>query len=282
MTSTDPTSTDPTSDQIRHAWDAIAVRFDQFVTPTATDNAELTLTHAPLGTGTRLLDVACGSGALAIPAARAGATVTAVDISPQMIELLSTRARAAGLTVDARVLDAHALDLPDDAFDVSVSQNGVTMSARLGRCLTEMARVTRPGGTVLVAAFGPLPAVEFLSMFFAGVRTAVPEFVGLPTDPPPPPFRVAAPQALAENLIEAGVRDVAVHQVSWDTPVASADALWDEVTASNPLGGQVVAGLDEGHRTEALAVLDGMLRERFGGSPGGVLRAAVNVAVGTA
>lgn len=274
-------TSDPTIEQVRHVWDAIAARFDEFITPTASRNAELTLAHADLGPGVRVLDVACGSGALAIPAARRGANVTGVDIAPQMIELLQERTQAAGVTVDSRVMDAHALDLPDDGFDVCVSQNGVTMSAQLGRCLAEMVRVTRPGGTVLVAAFGPFPAVEFLSLYFAGVRTAVPGFVGLPTDPPPPPFRVAVPETLAAALTGAGVRDVVVYPVSWDVPVASAAGLWDEVTASNPLADQAVAGLDEAQRAQVLAVLDGMLRERFAGRPGGVLRAAVNVAVGT-
>ena len=67
-----------------------------------------------------MLDVACGSGALAIPAARSGAAVPAIDIAPQMIELRS-RARTAGLALDARVTDAHALDLPDNAFEVALS-----------------------------------------------------------------------------------------------------------------------------------------------------------------
>ena len=88
------TSTDPTLDQIRHAWDALAVRFDEFITPTATENAGLALAHAPIGPGTRVLDVACGSGALAIPAARSGADVIAVDIAPRMIDLLQSLARA--------------------------------------------------------------------------------------------------------------------------------------------------------------------------------------------
>lgn len=76
--------------------------------------------HVPIDPRGRVLDVACGSGALAIPAAHSDAAVTAIDIAPQMIELLRSRARTAGLALDARVMDAHALDLPDDAFEVAL------------------------------------------------------------------------------------------------------------------------------------------------------------------
>lgn len=243
---------------------------------------EAILDRLNLGPGTRLLDVACGTGALAIPAAARGAEVTAVDIAPRMIDLLADRARSEGVTVTGRVMDAHRLELPDYAFDVSVSLNGVTMSVQLGAALAEMTRVTRPGGTVLVAAFGPLPEAEFLTTFVAGVRAAVPEFRGLPTAPPPPPFQLADPIVCARALTDAGLRDVTVERVTMDLPVGSAADLWDEVTSSNPIGARMVAGLDEGQRAAVLEALDGILGDRFGGEPRGVLHAAVNVGVGAA
>lgn len=271
----------PATDQIRAAWDAIAPRFDAHITPKNLPAGDAILDRWDVGPGLRVLDVACGSGALAIPAARRGADVVGVDISPRMIELLGARARAEGLRVEGRVMDALALELPDDGFDLAVSQNGVTMSPRLGVALAEMARVTRPGGSVVVVAFGPFPRVEFLSTFVAGVRAAVPGFTGLPTDPPPPPFQVADPAVLAAALREAGLGDVSVDTVTWDMPTSSGQDLWDSVLASNPLGGQMVADLTEEQRADAIGVLDGLLRERFGGRPEGVLHAAVNVGSGT-
>ncbi len=275
-------TTRSTSEDVRHAWDLIAPRYDRLLTPVAARNAERVLAHVRIDPGTRVLDVACGSGALSLPAARRGGTVTAVDLSPRMIELLRERARQAGVQVTGQVMDAHHLDLPDDSFDVVLSQNGVTMSPRLDRTLAEMLRVARPGGQVLVAAFGPLPEVEFLSLFFAGVRAAAPGFAGLPTDPQPPPFQVAAPGALEAALRAAGGTQVAVHRVTWEVPVASAQDLWQEVMASNPLAAQAVAGLSPQQQEGAVDVLDRMLRERFDGRPGGVLPAAMNVGVGAA
>lgn len=207
--------------------------------------------------------------------------MTAVDISPRFIDLLGERSRAARVRVDGRVMDHHALDLPNDAFDAAISLNGVTMTPQLAHPLAEMARVTRPGGTVLVAAFGPLPKVEFLSTFIASVRAAIPGFAGPPTDPPPPQFQLADPEVFARSLTGAGLRDITVDTVTWDIPVGSGADLWEKVTSSHPMGVQLVAELDEGQRAEVLTVLDRVLRERFGGQPGGVLQAAVNVGTGT-
>lgn len=271
----------PTIDEIRTAWDAIASRFDEHITPVSSRQGEQVLERLDLGSGTRLLDVACGSGALAIPAARRGAEVTAVDISPAMIDLLAARARAEGVRVNGRVMDHHALDLPDDAFDVTVSQHGVTMSPQLDVVLAELARVTRPGGTIAVTAFGPLPKVEFLSTFIAAARAAVPGFAGPPLDPPPPPFQLANRETFAHALIRAGLHNVTIDTATWNIPVVSSTDLWDEVTSSNPIGAQLVANINEAQRSELLKVLDGVLRERFDGRPDGILPAEVNIGIGT-
>lgn len=275
------TAQPPTSDQVRDAWDAIAPRFDEFLTPITMAPGQAIVDRLDVAAGTRLLDVGCGSGALAIPAARRGAEVMAVDIAPRMIELLNARARSEGLAIDGRVMDAHALDLPDDGFDYAVSVNGVTMSPRLATALAEMVRVTRAGGTVLVAAFGPLPRVEFLSTFFAAVREAVAGVPGPPMDPPPPPFQVADPAVFRRVLAEAGLQDVTVDEMTWEMPVRSAADLWDVVTSSNPIGAQWVAGFDDAQRDQVHKAVDRLLRERFGGRPEGVLHDQLNVGVGT-
>lgn len=271
----------PTTDQMRAMWDSIAPYFDENLTPHTLHFGDTVLDRLDLRPGARLLDVGCGSGALAVPAARRGCSVTAVDLAPRMIDLLADRARSEGVTVEGRVMDAHALDLPDDAYDVAVSLNGVTMSPQVARPLAEMVRVTRPGGTVLVAAFGPLPQAGFLTTFVGAVRAAVPDFAGLPTDPPPPPFQLADRERFATVLRDAGLRDIQVETVDWEMPVRSGAHLWDEVTSSHPIGRQMTAGLSDAQRAEVLARLDAELRGRFGGHTEGVLTAAVNLGTGT-
>ena len=77
--------------EIRDAWDAVATGFDEFVTPQMLGLGEEVVGRLGLGPGMRFLDVGTGSGALAIPAARLGARVVAVDIAPGMIERKAVR-----------------------------------------------------------------------------------------------------------------------------------------------------------------------------------------------
>jgi ubiquinone/menaquinone biosynthesis C-methylase UbiE len=283
MTTAHTTQPAPTPEQIRAGWDRVAPGFDEYLTPPNSALADKVLRRHGVTTGTRVLDVAAGSGALAIPAARLGAQVTATDISPVMIDRLAARARREGLnTVDARVMDGHALDLDDDRFDVAASQHGVSLFGDMARAVREMARVTRPGGRVLIVAAGPLPRAEFLTFFFGAVRAVVPGFAGLPTDPPPLPFQVADPDRLRDKLTGAGLTDVRVERDVWDIPARSGAHLWDIVTSSNPLGAAAVANLSGQQTAEVQRVLDGMLRERSDGGPQAVLHSAVNVGVGTA
>jgi ubiquinone/menaquinone biosynthesis C-methylase UbiE len=272
----------PAPEQLRDAWDAIAAGYDEYITPLSIRHGQEALRRVDVRPGTRFLDVAAGSGALSIPAARRGARVTAADISPTMIERLAARAAAEGLTgIAGTVTDARALDLPDGAFDVAASQNGVTMVPDLDTALAEMVRVTRPGGTVLIAAFGALEKAEFLGFFISAVKAAVPGFTGPPLDPPPPPFQLADPGAFHDRLTGAGLTRVTVDTVTWDMPVDSAAHLWSEVTSSNPIGARLVAPLSAEQRRDVLSVLDGVLRERSGGGAGAVLQAEVNIGTGT-
>lgn len=277
------TTTTPTPAQIRTGWDRIAAGFDENLTPATTEVAEHALSKVGLTAEMRVLDVAAGSGALTIPAARRAAQVVATDISPTMIERLRQRARAEGLdNVEAQVMDGHDLTFDDDTFDLAVSQHGVSLFPDIDKGLRELARVTRPGGRVLVIAFGPLPKAEFLTFFFAALKAAMPGFEGPPMDPPPLPFQVADPELLQRKLADAGFSTPRVERAVWNLPVRSADHLWDVVLSSNPLGATFVAGLTDDQMSEARRVLDGMLRERSGGRPGAVLHVDINIATATA
>ncbi|MDP8929098.1 MAG: methyltransferase domain-containing protein [Actinomycetota bacterium] len=277
---TTPTMT-PTLEQTRAAWDDLATRFDEFQTPLTIPLGQEALQRANLRSGNRFLDVAAGSGGLAIPAARLGAQVVATDLAPKMVELLLARAREEGLTnLEGNVMDGHSLDLEDDTFDVSGSLNGVSIFPDLKRGLRELVRVTKPGGRALIVAFGAPAKVEFLGFFLGAIRAAVPGF-GLPANPPHNPFQVADPQKLRQELAEAGLTDVRVDTVTWSMKLQSAAHLWDFVTTGSPIGAGLVADLTPEQATGVRQVLDGMLRERSGGSPTAVLNTEMNIGLGT-
>ncbi|MBX5463633.1 MAG: methyltransferase domain-containing protein, partial [Steroidobacteraceae bacterium] len=162
----------------RHAWDRIAPGYDRTNTPTQMWLAGEGLKRVGLRAGESFLDVAAGSGALAIPAARLGASVTAVDQSSVMLELLAKRAHAEGLQIECRVMDGHALGFAADSFDAAGSQFGVMLFPDMPRGIREMVRVVRPGGRVLVIAYGDPHSIDFLTIFIHAVRTVRPDFSG--------------------------------------------------------------------------------------------------------
>jgi ubiquinone/menaquinone biosynthesis C-methylase UbiE len=263
------------------AWDAIAARYDEHVAPGEAELATAGLRLAGLRAGDTFLDVAAGPGGLSLPAARLGAKVLAIDWSPKMIERFTARAAAEGLDAEGRVMDCHALELLDDTYDITGSQFGVMLVPDQPRALREMVRVTRPGGRVLLIAYGNPAEFEALHFFISAVQAVVPEFEGPPEDEPMLEFQVADPDVLRQRLIDAGLTAVTVHTSHQERiTVRTGQQLWDWCLGGNPIPGMLVADLTDGQRTEILRVLDGLVRERSGGSGPAVLTAPLNIGVG--
>lgn len=284
MTETTTPTTTPTSTgaQVRAAWDAIADDFDRYLTPRTMDLGRDIVSRLALGPGIRVLDVGAGSGAVAIPAARAGAEVVAVDIAPTMVERLRARARAEGLDdLHAQVGDGTALELDDGSVDVAVSLNGVSLFPDLAGGLAELVRVTRRGGEVAVATFGPLPEVEFVAFLLAAFRAVAPEAMPAPTGPLPP-FRLSDPTTFQEALRAAGLHEVSVEPILWEIEVGTVDEFLGVAMHGNPIPRQLSAGFSEEQLGQVRQVLDGMLRERSGGRAGAVLTAHMQLGRGTA
>lgn len=110
---------------------------------------------ASVSAGDELLDVACGTGNLAIPAAERGAKVTGIDITPKLLEVAQLEAAAAGLEIDFREGDAEALDFADGSFDRVTSVFGMIFAPQHEVAAREMERVCRPGGIVALTAWTP-------------------------------------------------------------------------------------------------------------------------------
>ena len=124
--------------------------------------------------GERVLDVACGTGNLAIPAARAGGVVTGIDIAPNLVEQARERAAAEGLDCKFEEGDAEHLPYADGSFDTVMTMFGAMFAPRPDVTAKELVRVCRSGGRIAMANWTP---IGFAGKMF---KTASKHF------PPPP------------------------------------------------------------------------------------------------
>ena len=139
---------------------------------------------ATVAPGERVLDVACGTGVVAVTAARIGAVVEGLDLTPKLLERAGQNAVLAGFQIQFREGDAEALPYPDASFDVVLSQFGHMFAPRPEVTVSEMLRVLRPGGRF---AFSTWPPDDYVGRFFAIVgRHAPPAPPGAPTPAPAP------------------------------------------------------------------------------------------------
>ena len=126
-------------------------RFSRFMEK----DAELFFRRLGVTPGTRLLDVGCGAGQLALIAARAGAQVTGCDIATNWIEKARARAAAEGLEITFEEGDAESLPYEDAQFDAVVSLIGAMFAPRPELVAAELTRVCRPGGMIAMANWTP-------------------------------------------------------------------------------------------------------------------------------
>ena len=117
--------------------------------------AERLVETADLVPGSRVLDVATGSGNAAIAAARSDCEVIGIDYVPGLLDRARARAAAEGLDIDFAEADAEALPYADGSFDAVVSVVGVMFAPDQERAAAELVRVTRPGGKIALASWTP-------------------------------------------------------------------------------------------------------------------------------
>lgn len=131
--------------------------------------------------GDRVLDVAAGSGNAAIPAAEAGAIVTASDLTPELFDAGRAAAAQRGVELEWVEADAEALPLADNSFDAVISCVGVMFAPHHQAAADELVRVTRRGGTIALLSWTP---EGFIGNLFKTMK---------PYAPPPPPGASPAP-----------------------------------------------------------------------------------------
>ena len=168
------------------------------------------LQFARIRPGNRVLDIAAGAGEPALSAAsRVGPNgyVLATDISANILAFAEQVARERGLTnVETRVMDGEDLDLPDSSFDAVLSRLGLIYFPDRDRGLTEMHRVLRPGGRVVVAGFTSPEANRFFSIPISIIRRRAQLAPPIPGQPGP--FSLGAPGVLEGALGRAHFENI--------------------------------------------------------------------------
>ncbi|HMD50198.1 MAG TPA: class I SAM-dependent methyltransferase [Bryobacteraceae bacterium] len=160
--------------RMRETW--IAGDFGQIARYSARAAAEF-VDRLNIQPGMRVLDVACGTGNLAIPAARRGAIVTGADIAPNLLEQARQRAAAEKLKIVFEEADAEKLPYGDAQFDVVMSMFGAMFAPRPELVAAELSRVCRPGGTIAMANWTP---TGFIGNVFAVGAKYIPPPEGIP------------------------------------------------------------------------------------------------------
>jgi ubiquinone/menaquinone biosynthesis C-methylase UbiE len=154
---------------------------------------------ASVRAGQKVLDVATGTGVVAVTAARAGAVVSAIDITPELLDQARRNAAIAGVAVECTVGDAESLPYPDASFDMVLSQFGHMFAPRPDVTVREMLRVLKPGGRL---AFTTWPAEQLVGRSVALTARYVPPPAGVPS-----PMMWGDISCLRERLGDA-VKDV--------------------------------------------------------------------------
>ena len=167
MTSAMVEEMDSVKNRLKRIWSAGDYdRFSRYMEGSAREFYE----RLDIAPGCQLLDVACGSGQLALMAAKDGIEVTGVDIAPTLVERARARAEAEGLRAHFEEADAEALPFDDTSFDMVVSLIGAMFAPQPTQVAKELLRVCVPGGTIAMANWTPQ---GFVGQMFKTVSTFI-------------------------------------------------------------------------------------------------------------
>lgn len=221
------------TDQLPLEWGDVAQDYEESFEALTVQLADDVLARLALKPGERVLDVAAGTGAFALRAARAGAEVLAVDFAPGMVARLRDRIAEQRLRrITAEVMDGQGLDVPDASFDASVSILGVIFFPDIARGLAEMRRVLRANGRAAVVCWSDPSRLELATLVQRAVREVAPDFT--PPAEQPSWARIDGGRDLGERMLRSGFREVEVTNTTRALEVARPREFWERFASSAP------------------------------------------------
>ena len=187
-----------------------------------------------IGSGKNVLDIGCGAGHSSVLIKEAGATVVGVDAAQGLVD----HANKTFAGIDFQVGGIEELSFGDDEFDVVFAANSVQYAADLGIALRELARVCKPGGSIVAGLFGPPEGVSYKP-----VLDALGQFMPKPPPGGKPggPFRLSAPGVLEDGFTSAGIDVSGTGVANCPFEYESWDEFWRGTRAAGPT--QMAIGL---------------------------------------
>ena len=217
-------------------WGAVAggwAQHAEYADARGAQSAGRMLDLAEVGTGDRVLELACGPGGLGLAAAERvgpGGEVVLTDVAEEMTAIAAERAAELGLgNVAFRRLELEDIDEPDASYDVVLCREGLMFALQPARAVAEIRRVLRPGGRVAIAVWAARERNPWLGL----VMDVVSEQTGTPVPPPgiPGPFALGEAGELRHLLDKAGLTEVQVGELSVPLRTASFDEWWARTSA---------------------------------------------------
>ena len=192
----------------KQAW-AHFLPYEAHTTPCAA----VLVKRAGVRSGQSVLDVACGTGVVSVTAARLGARVTSLDLTPELLERARENARIAGVDIQWNEGDVEKLPFTDASFDVVVSQFGHIFAPQPEVAIGEMLRVLKPGGTIAFSTWPP-------DLFVGRMVALSVKYMPPPTQVVPPMQMWGDPSIVRQRLGDA-VKDIHFDRERMTVPALS-------------------------------------------------------------
>ena len=211
MTRAVKTTSDLEPDQQPHRWDDHVALYEDVFEPLTQSLSSAAIAALAAEPQSHVLDSAAGAGGAALELARRGHRVTAIDASPAMVARTKERASTTGLVIDALTMDGQDLAFPDRSFDAALSILGVILFPDAVRGLSELRRVVRPGGRIVLVTWTAPEAYELVGE----LRAAALSVLGsLPSRPLPAQLRYKEKEEFQALFQAAGLPPVEISEVA--------------------------------------------------------------------
>lgn len=257
----------PTTPDTPENWGAASAGYAERVAPVLMEPfVEAFIDKLGVDTETDVIEVGAGSGALTEALFPRVRSLLATDFAPKMVEMLKERMKVAGAeNVRCEVMDGQALALEDRSFDAAACNFALMLFPDRAKGFSELCRVLRPGGRVMVSGWAGPDRFELLGLFVEAMNAAFPEMAA-PAEQPAV-FSLGDLAHFKAQMEAAGLQDVEAEFVSRDLEVGSFDGLWSMLTVGAPPVQVMFDRVGDEGRERLRESLRGIVEERFGSGP---------------